>query len=84
MPKRKPPSAVTMITSSGWMSSVRPITLGSTKFSSNRFAARTISEHDGGQAEPAFAVGDDHGQPAAEEGADVGDVAADEVRRRRS
>ena len=41
MPKRKPPSAVTMITSNGWMSRVRPITLGSTKFSSNRFAART-------------------------------------------
>ena len=36
-------------------------------------------EHEGGQGEPAFAVGDDHGQPAAEEGADVGDVAADEV-----
>ena len=37
-------------------------------------------EHDGGHTEPAVAEGDDHGQPATEEGADVRDVAADEVR----
>ena len=36
-------------------------------------------EHDRGLGEAAVAEGDDHGQPAAEEGADVGDVAADEV-----
>ncbi len=43
MPARKPPSAVTTSTTRGWMSSVRPITLGSTKFSSSRFEASTIT-----------------------------------------
>jgi hypothetical protein len=55
------------------------MTLGSTKFSSSRLAARTINEHDCGLAEAAVAEGDDDGQPAVDEGADVGDVAADEV-----
>ena len=70
---------MTTSTTSGWMSRLRPITLGSTKFSSSRLEASTTTSMIGGLGEPAVAEGDDHGQPAAEEGADVGDVAADEV-----
>ncbi len=79
MPPRRPPSAVTTSTTSGWMSSVRPMTLGSTKFSSDEVGGEHDDEHDRSLREPAVAEGDDHRQAAAEERADVGDVAADEV-----
>ena len=78
MPARKPPSAVTTSTTSGWMSSVRPITFGSTKFSRSRFEASTTRSMIAA-AQAAVAERDDHRQPTAEERADVGDVAADEV-----
>ena len=55
------------------------MTLGSTKFSSARFATRTTTSMIAPLGDPALAGGDDHRQPAAEEGADVRDVAADEV-----
>ena len=55
------------------------MTLGSTKFSSRRFDGEHDDQHDRSLREPAVAEGDDHGQAAAEERADVGDVAADEV-----
>ncbi len=79
MPPSRPPRAVTTSTTSGWMSRLLPITLGSTKFSSNRLEASTTTSMIDGVGETAVAEGDDHRQPAAEEGADVGDVAADEV-----
>ena len=55
------------------------MTLGSTKFSSSRLEASTTTSMIAASPESAVAEGDDHGQPATEEGADVGDVAADEV-----
>ena len=55
------------------------MTLGSTKFSSMRFAASTTTSMITASVNPAVAQGDDHGQPPTEKRADVGDVAADEV-----
>ena len=66
-------------TTRGCLSRVRPITLGSTKFSSTRFAASTHHSHDGRFGETGVAQGDEHRQPATEERADEGDVAADEI-----
>ena len=43
MPPSRPPNAVTTSTTSGWMSRVRPMTLGSTKFSRARLAASTTT-----------------------------------------
>lgn len=61
------------------MSSVRLITLGSTKFSNRRLEATTATSMMAAVADSALAEGDDHGQSSTQERADVGDVTADEV-----
>ena len=54
MPPRRPPSAVTMSTTSRWMSRVRPMTLGSTMIvekmaqPSTRIVSLTVTEGDPG------------------------------------
>ena len=79
MPPMTPPNAVTTSTISGWMLSRRPMTLGSTKFSSDQVGGEHDHEHDGSLTETAVAESDEHRQPPTHKRTDVGDVAADEV-----
>ena len=79
MPPRRPPSAVTTSTISGWMSRLLAHHLGLHEVLEDQVGGEHDHEHDERLGDPAVAEGDDHGQAAAEEGADVGDVAADEV-----
>jgi hypothetical protein len=79
MPPRRPPNAVPTSTTKRVGVQGAAHDLGLDEVLQREVGGEHDAEHDRRLGESAVAEGDDHGQPATEERADVGDVATDEV-----